>query len=96
MNLGRPDPAADEGPRELDAEALPRDPAWSIRKLIELIDGAIDSAGAQLARSAGLWADSAPSFDDRDLPSVRRRPSSASARSLLEEADRDHGIVPGD
>ncbi len=35
-----------------------RPPVWSVRRLIELLDEAIDSAGAQLARSAGLWADS--------------------------------------
>lgn len=31
--------------------------SWSVERLIELLDGAIDTAGAQLARSAGLWDD---------------------------------------
>lgn len=75
-------------------EAGPGNVAWSIGKLIGLIDEAIDSAAAQLARSAGLWADSSDPFDERDRPAARRRPSSLSARALLEEPDRDHGIGP--
>jgi hypothetical protein len=69
-------------------------PGWSIRRLIELIEEAIDSAGAQLARSAGLWADSPALLDERDRPAARRQSGSLSARALLEEPDKDHGIGP--
>jgi hypothetical protein len=76
-------PAGNDGPNNL---------SWSIRRLIELLDEAIDTAGAQLARSAGLWADSATPFDERDRPSTRRRSHSSLARSASEESDRDRGI----
>jgi hypothetical protein len=66
--------------------------SWSIRRLIELIDDAIDTAGAQLARSAGLWADSPTPFDERDRPPTRRRSHSSVARSTSDEPDRDRGI----
>jgi hypothetical protein len=66
--------------------------SWSIRRFIELVDDAIDTAGAQLARSAGLWADSPTPFDERDRAPTRRRSHLSSARSLSEEPDRDRGI----
>ena len=66
--------------------------SWSIRRLIELIDEAIDTAGAQLARSAGLWADSPTPFDERERSSMHRRSKSVSAKSCLEESDREHRL----
>jgi hypothetical protein len=73
-----------------DVEDL--DGAWSIRKLLELVDGAIDSAGAQLARSAGLWADAPTPFEERGRSVVRRRPRSESTRDLLEGPDGSEGV----
>lgn len=69
-------------------------PSWSIRKLVELVDEAIDAAGAQLARSAGLWADSPFPFDERDRPMRPRSSPSPQTQALLEEVDRDHGMGP--
>jgi hypothetical protein len=66
--------------------------SWSIRRLIELIDDAIDTAGVQLARSAGLWADSPTPFDERDRPPTRCRSQLSSVRSPSDEPDRDRGI----
>lgn len=66
--------------------------SWSIRRLIELVDEAIDLSGAQLARSAGLWADSPTWFGERDRSSRRHASDSASAQSMLEERDRAHRI----
>ncbi|GAA1581238.1 hypothetical protein GCM10009789_38880 [Kribbella sancticallisti] len=62
---------------------------WSVRKLIELIDEAIDTAGAQLARSGGLWADSASPIADVHRPPVRRSPASG---ARPEEPDTDYGV----
>lgn len=48
------------GPRVAEnpeSAPLRRVPGWSIERLLVLLDEAIDSAGAQLARSAGLWDD---------------------------------------
>ena len=59
-----------------------RVPAWSIRRLIELVDEAIDAAGAQLARSAGLWDDppiGTPAVEQPPLSIPRRRPVRRSA-----------------
>ncbi|MGW6195552.1 hypothetical protein ACWF0M_05335 [Kribbella sp. NPDC055110] len=84
-----------DAPRDqLHREVGQSNVAWSIRKLIELIDEAIDSAGDQLARSAGLWAESPGRADAPDRLAVRRRSGSLSARSLLEEPDRDNGVGP--
>lgn len=61
-----------------------RPPAWTVAKLIELLDEAIDAAGAQLARSAGLWADSPsgpPAAQQQARQSnPRRRPVRRGAR----------------
>lgn len=73
--------------RSLIPEAGQVDDPWSIRKVLELIDEAIDSAGAQLARSAGLWTDGPGPFDERDQPVLRRQSRSESARDLLEGPD---------
>jgi hypothetical protein len=50
-------------------------PAWSIAELIHLLDEAIDSAGSQLARSAGLW-------DDTPDALARKRPRSPRPHAL--------------
>jgi hypothetical protein len=50
------DMAADPEPA---LEPVQRPRAWSVARLIELLDEAIDAAGVQLARSDGLWADTA-------------------------------------
>lgn len=68
--------------------------AWSLERLIALLDEAIDSAGAQLARSAGLWDDSPSAGELPDGPKRRLRPQSSEARSLLEQVDRDQGMGP--
>lgn len=70
----------------------PHESVWSVGKLIQLIDEAIDAAGAQLARSAGLFADSPSPFDEDERPSRQQRSSSALLQ--LEELDRDGGISP--
>lgn len=60
-----------------DGSSEQKSAAWSIARLIELLDDAIDSAGAQLSRSEGLrfdWTD-----DLAVLPARRRR----SRRSAL-------------
>ncbi|GAA3112600.1 hypothetical protein JOF29_002783 [Kribbella aluminosa] len=67
---------------------------WTIGKLIELLDAAIDSAGAQLARSAGLWADSPSPFEGRERPLKRRNLQAEETRTLLEQADVDRGPGP--
>ncbi|WP_238157136.1 hypothetical protein [Kribbella sp. VKM Ac-2571] len=63
------EPPGDQLPA--DAEAL----RWSIRHAIELLDEAIDKMGGQLARSAGLYADSPEerSSPRPDANDVRRR-----------------------
>ncbi len=73
---------------------LQRGPGWSIAVLIQLLDDAIDSAGAQLARSAGLWVDSPEDRSVFRAPDGRRpvRVRSLSARALLEESDADRVI----
>jgi hypothetical protein len=50
-------------------------PGWTIGRLIELLDEAIDAAGAQMARSAWLWADSVDGATVAQQPprSARRR-----------------------
>lgn len=68
---------------------------WSIARVIELLDAAIDSAGAQLARSEGLrfdWSD-----DSAVLPARRR----GSRRSTIprawgdgEDQEMQRGIEP--
>lgn len=73
----------------------PGSPAWTVGKLIELIDEAIDTAGAQLARSAGLWADSPTPFDERERPIMRRRKRSLPEQPPMEEpaGDRDVSLM---
>lgn len=85
---------SDGAEEQLRPEAGLGNAAWSIRKLIELLDDAIDSAGAQLARSAGLWADSPAPVEERSASAAGRRSSSLPATSLLEELERDHGASP--
>jgi hypothetical protein len=63
--------------------------AWSMARLIQLLDDAIDSAGAQLARSAGLWDDT-PSEAPARVRSRRPRrdalgSQTSSVEPLLEE-----------
>lgn len=65
---------------ELEAEddPLPADSGplrWSIRRALELLDEAIEKMGDQLARSAGLHADSPPEEPSarREAQDVRRR-----------------------
>lgn len=94
MDPGKLDVETDAARGQLRPKAGLNHSAWSIRKLIELIDDAIESAGAQLARSAGLWADSPAPFDECPRPAAPRQSGSMSARSLLEEPDRDQGIGP--
>jgi hypothetical protein len=92
MDPGKPNAEPDE-PRALlsyESEGL----SWSIQRLIELIDEAIDTAGAHLARSAALWADSPSLFDERERSTTRRRSYSLSASSPYEEPDREQGIDP--
>jgi hypothetical protein len=90
MDPGRSNAEAGESRASLPAE---RDElSWSIRRLIELIDEAIDTASAQLARSAGLWADLPTPFDERERAPTRRRSVSSSERSPFEEPDREQGI----
>ncbi|WP_329000905.1 hypothetical protein OHA18_41550 [Kribbella sp. NBC_00709] len=94
MESGKPNAEIDD-PRvwsAREAEALD-DAAWSIRKLIGIVDEAIDAAGAQLARSAALWADSPTPFDERDRPVRRPRPRTPPAQSLLEEPGRDISLT---
>ena len=64
-----------------DAEAL----RWSIRHVIELLDEAIDKMGEQLARSAGLYADS-----PEELSSPRRKANDVRRRVRRAPFD-DHG-----
>lgn len=80
---------------ELDTGTRRDAVAWSIGRLIELLDQAIDSAGAQLARSAGLWEDSPSPFDESDRPARRRRSQPSESRDLLEQIGTDHerGLV---
>jgi hypothetical protein len=86
---------ADTSPTRRSAEAEERDTAaWGMQKLIELVDEAIDRAGAQLARSAGLWANSPSPFVDEGRPVRGRRPQSSPTHSLLEAMDRDQGMSP--
>jgi hypothetical protein len=68
--------------------------AWTIRKLIDILDDAIDTAGTQFARSAGLWADSPTPFDERGRSVRRRRPPSTPTESVAEEPDTDRSISP--
>jgi hypothetical protein len=60
---------------------------WSVARLIELVDAAIDSAGAQLARSAGLWAESPDSRTQR-----RTAAGGVSSRSVLEAAPGERDL----
>ena len=92
MNSGERDVAEDPERGDLHAETGPGDAVWSIRRLIGLIDDAIDSAGAQLARSAGLWADSPLPRNRSDRPALRRRSEGSASSSSLDELNRDHGI----
>ncbi|TCC36483.1 hypothetical protein [Kribbella speibonae] len=94
MDSVKPNGAADEllVPRPVEPQQQ-SDSAWSIRRVIHVLDGAIDTAGAQLARSAGLQADLPTPFDERER-AVRRRPTSLPARSLSEEPDWDLEIGP--
>jgi hypothetical protein len=78
-------------PQATPAEASDGRPAWSMGRLVELVDAAIDSAGAQLARSGGLWDDSPSPFDERDWPSRRQQGRVLTSRELLEEQDLDSG-----
>ncbi|MGW6197023.1 hypothetical protein ACWF0M_12835 [Kribbella sp. NPDC055110] len=71
------------GDDQLPADAAP--PRWSIRRALELLDEAIDKMGDQLARSAGLYADSPP-----ELPSVRREGQDVRRRVRRRPVD-DHG-----
>lgn len=64
-----------------DAEAL----RWSIRHAIELLDEAIDKMGDQLARSAGLYADSS-----EELSSPRGNANPAGRRARRAPVD-EHG-----
>jgi hypothetical protein len=72
---------------------------WSITRLIGLVDDAIDSAGAQLARSAGLMADPPNDPVVVHRPVVRRKPAGScppSAESLLADSDAERAIeTPG-
>jgi hypothetical protein len=86
----------------LELDAVEREgPAWTIGRLIELVDDAIDTAGAQLARSAGLWADSpgaapvAQSLPRRVRRTGRRRLGAdrhADAESLIDDATGDREL----
>lgn len=84
--------SADLAPGRPDAPAAPV--LWSIDRLLELIDVAIDSAGAQLARSAGLWADSPSPFHERERPVRRRRSQSLDTWALSEQEGPDRDIGP--
>jgi hypothetical protein len=83
---------ADLAPDHPDVPAAPS--VWSIEKLVDLIDAAIDSAGAQLARSAGLWADSPSPYHERERPMRPRRQRSLDTRALLEQEDPVRDIGP--
>lgn len=86
---------ADASPTRQSAEVEELDTAaWGMQTLIELVDEAIDRAGAQLARSAGLWADSPSPFVDEGRPVRGRRSRSSPTHSLLEAMDRDQGMGP--
>jgi hypothetical protein len=79
------DGAARESDMALDpataVEHPQRPPAWSVGRVIELLDQAIDTAGAQLARSAGLWPDSVTGtpIAEQQNHVVPRRPARRSA-----------------
>ena len=79
-----------------DEEAREHGASWTVGKVIELLDDAIDAAGSRLARAGGLSVVSPSPFDERDRP-VRPRRSRSSTRDLLEESERDHdvGLTPG-
>jgi hypothetical protein len=64
-----------------------RMPAWAMATLIELLDRAIDSAGMQLARSAGLWDDTPAERVARTKPCRRSRQEERGSHvdQLLEE-----------
>ncbi|WP_133791591.1 hypothetical protein [Kribbella sp. VKM Ac-2571] len=94
MDFGKLDVEEDGARRDLQAEVGQGSAAWTIRKLIGLIDDAIDSAGAQLARSAGLWADSPPPGSSSGRPALRRRSEVSASSSSLDELDKYHGIGP--
>lgn len=63
---------------EPEGDQVPADAGvlrWSVRLAIELLDEAIDKMGDQLARSAGLYADSPEELSRplRNANDVRRR-----------------------
>ncbi|TCN35496.1 hypothetical protein EV644_11558 [Kribbella orskensis] len=65
---------------------------WSIARLIGLLDEAIDSAGAQLARSAGLWDDTVQDKPARSTTrQLRRKPQGFEASTT--ESSFEHGPV---
>lgn len=68
--------------------------AWSIARVIALLDEAIDSAGAQLAESAGLWADSPDELSVFRTPDGRRpvRSRSSSALDPLDDSAAERVI----
>jgi hypothetical protein len=68
--------------------------AWSMGMFIRLVDEAIDSAGAQLARSGGLWDDS---VEDRLVRESGRRPRGSVGGVRADDAgfgeqDADRGV----
>jgi hypothetical protein len=74
----------DEPPNsEPAAEHRQRSPAWTMGRLIELLDEAIDSVGAQLVRSAGLWADAASGDAIAQEPSQRPPRGRAAQREAV-------------
>src|SRR5438105_14072263 len=81
----------DSGSRLPDEELRDGGPSWTVRKVIELLDDAIDAAGSRLARSGGLSPVSPSPFEERDRP-VRRRSSRSSASGVVEELARDHDV----
>ena len=94
MDPGKLDAETGAARVQLRPEAELNHSAWSVHKLIELIDDAIDSAGAQLARSAGLWGDSPAPIERRDTSAMSRSLRLLPTQQLLDEPDRDHGVSP--
>ncbi|GAB3930425.1 hypothetical protein GCM10029976_032250 [Kribbella albertanoniae] len=71
-----------------------RPASWRIARLIELLDAAIDSAGAQLARSEGLqfdWLDD----DSATRPAGPVRRTRASRHDSLERVEEDAELHRG-
>jgi hypothetical protein len=84
--------SADLAPDSTDVPTAPV--VWRIERLVELIDAAIDSAGAQLARSAGLWADSPSPYHQRERPVRQRQHRPSDTRAVLEQEDPARDIGP--